>query len=76
MNKNNAPLKKNHVSKRLEVGTFSPTFEKVEVAILKYGSPIYFVKFSVRRKEAHMRLLAHSPRLGGVEGVCEQHLRE
>jgi hypothetical protein len=54
--------------KEWEWESFRPTMlVEVEVAMLKYGSPLYFLKSSVRSiKEAHTHALA---RLAGWDGA-------
>jgi hypothetical protein len=47
---------------------------EVEIAILKYGSPLQFLKSSVRRRKKSPH--AHSPRGGGATGAGARHLRE
>ena len=52
---------------------------EVEVAILKYGSPLHFLKSSVRRiKEAHTHALACLTGWGGAKGASTsvRHLHE
>jgi hypothetical protein len=48
---------------------------EVEIVILKYGSPLHFLKSSVRRsnRSPHARSLAWP---GGAKGAVARHLRE
>jgi hypothetical protein len=52
---------------------------EVEVVILKYVSPLHFLKSSVRRSKRSPHTRARSPRpaeRGGAKGAGAQHLRE
>jgi hypothetical protein len=52
-------LKPIHVSKEWKWETFSPPLlVEVNVAMFEYGSPLHYLKSSVRRKEADTRPLA------------------
>jgi hypothetical protein len=56
---------------------FSPTLlVKVEVAMLKYRSPLHFLKSSVRRRKESPHVQARSPRLASQGGMGVRHLHE
>jgi hypothetical protein len=72
-NKSQRPI---HVSKE-DVETLQYHLAcKVEVVILKYRSPLYFLKSSMRRRKRspHARARLASP--GGAKGADARHLRE
>jgi hypothetical protein len=49
---------------------------EVEVAILKYGSHLHFLKSSVSRRKRSPHALTRLASWGGAKGVGAQHLRE
>jgi hypothetical protein len=52
---------------------------EVKIDILKYGSPLHFLKSNVRRRKRNPHAYARLPRLAGLgraKGAGARHLRE